>query len=62
LEVLLGFPLCAHAFRSFLMPDPARIPDPNTIEKSVVLKGRLHLNLFGKCTSSLLMAVKSRHA
>jgi len=36
--------------------------DPNTTEKNVVRKGRLHLNLFGKCTSSLLMAVKSSHA
>jgi hypothetical protein len=59
---LLSFPLYAHAFRSFFTPNPLRIPNPNTTEKSVVLNGRLHLNLFGKCTSSLLMAVKSHHA
>jgi len=44
------------------MPNPPRIRDPNTTEKSVGLKGPLHLNLFGKCTSALLMAVKSAHA
>jgi hypothetical protein len=44
------------------MPNPLRIPDPNTTEKSRVLNGRLDLNLFGKYTSSLLMGVKSNHA
>ena len=57
-----GFPLCAHAFCSFFMPNPSRITDPNTTEKSVVRKGRLRRNLFGKCTSSLLMAAKNNHA
>jgi len=61
LEVLLGFLLCAHAFRSFFRPNPLRITNPNTTEKCVVRTGRFHRNVFGKCTSALLMGVKKNH-
>ncbi|CAE6703538.1 conserved hypothetical protein [Nitrospira defluvii] len=61
MEVLFRVPLCAHAFGSFFTPTPPEFLDPNTTEKCVVRKGRFHRNVFGKCTSGLLMGVKKNH-
>ncbi|SLM41893.1 exported hypothetical protein [Nitrospira sp. ND1] len=61
MKVLLCMSLCAHAFGSFFTWTPPSVLNPNTTEKCVVRKGRLHRNVFGKCTSALLMGVKKNH-